>query len=232
VDGDSEPVMLSALQHYLFCPRQCALIHVEGVWAENYLTASGRQLHGRVDGGLRETRRDIHVATSLRLFSHRLGLTGVADVVEFRRTDAAGDMCGVRSAVPLPGRDGLWRLFPVEYKRGRPKPHRADEVQLCAQALCLEEMLGVEIPEGALFYGATRRRMGVAFDLELRQVTEQTISAVRGLLEKGETPPPVYADGCAACSLHAVCRPDRMLAEINTHTWINRMIGEELEKFR
>lgn len=222
--------MLSALQHYLFCPRQCALIHVEGVWAENYLTASGRQLHERVDGGLRETRRDIHVATSLRLFSHRLGLTGVADAVEFRRVDALVDAHGVRLAAPLPGRDGLWRPFPVEYKRGKPKPHRADEVQLCAQTLCLEEMLGVAIPEGALFYGVTRRRLGVAFDLELRQVTEQTVAAVRGLLEKGETPSPVYTDGCPVCSLLAECCPDRVSAEMNIRAWIDRQICEELAR--
>jgi len=153
-------------------------------------------------------------------------------VVEFRRTDAACDMCGVRSAVPLPGRDGVWRPFPVEYKRGKPKPHRADEVQLCAQALCLEEMMGVVIPEGALFYGEMRRRQCVAFDLDLRQVTEQTVAAVRGVLEKGETPPPVCTDGCTACSLRPACCPDRMSTEINAHAWIDHMISEELEDIR
>jgi len=223
------PLMLSALQHYLFCPRQCALIHIEGAWAENYLTASGRQLHERVDGGVRETRRDVHVATSLRLFSHRLGLTGVADVVEFRRMDADADAGGTRVAVSLPGREGLWRPFPVEYKRGKPKPHRADEVQLCAQVLCLEEMLSVTIDAGALFYGETRRRQSVVFDLELRHLTEETIAAVRRLIEKGVTPPPILTEGCAACSLVDVCRPERMSAGSETRNWIDRRLREEFE---
>ena len=138
---NESPVMLSALQHYLFCPRQCALIHVEGVWSENYLTAAGRQLHERVDRKRAETRKDVHLATALRLVSNRLGLIGVADMVEFHRQESQLNANGICVAARLPGRTGFWRPFPVEYKHGSTKAHRADEVQLCAQALCLEEML-------------------------------------------------------------------------------------------
>jgi len=227
--ADEEMVLISALQHYLFCPRQCALIHIEGAWSENYLTASGRVLHERVDGGVRETRREVHVATSLRLFSRRLGLMGVADVVEFHRVDAPTDARGVRVAAPLKGREGVWRPFPVEYKRGKPKPHRADEVQLCAQALCLEEMLGVTIGEGALYYGMTRRRQGVAFDEGLRNMTEETAASVHRLLGEGKTPLPVYAEGCSACSLFDYCQPERMSPGEGARAWLDGWVAGELE---
>jgi CRISPR-associated exonuclease Cas4 len=136
VEDDLLPI--SALQHLLFCERQCALIHVEQVWAENRLTVEGRHLHERVDGGEHETRGGLRTARALPIRSLRLGLAGRADVVEFHASEGAA---------------GPPRVVPVEYKRGRPKSHRADEVQLCAQALCLEEMLGVHVAAGALFYG-------------------------------------------------------------------------------
>ena len=220
--ADDELIPMSALQHYLFCPRQCALIHVEGAWSENYLTAAGRQLHDRVDQIGGETRRDVHLATALRLISVRLGIMGVADMVEFHLV-ANEFEDGVRVAAKLPGRRGLWRPFPVEYKRGRPKPHRADEVQLCAQALCLEEMLGVSIPAGALFYGATRKREPVAFDATLRALTEKTVVAVRRMLAEDALPPPVVTKGCAACSLREACQPER--ARVSAAEWIRRSVG-------
>jgi len=136
-------IPLSALQHYLFCPRQCALIHVEQIWAEDGATAAGRLLHERVDAGGAETRPGVRTERGVALRSWALGVAGRADVVEY---------------VGKPPRP-----MPVEYKRGKPKAHRADEIQLCAQAICLEEMFGVVIPEGALFYGQTRRRQRVAF---------------------------------------------------------------------
>lgn len=197
--------MISALQHCLFCRRQCALIHSEGVWQENFLTASGRTMHERVDMVVAETRRDVHIATSLRLVSHRLGVMGVADMVEFHRVESAENAEGVAIAAHLPRQNGWWRPYPVEYKRGRPKAHRADEVQLCAQAICLEEMLEVAIGEGALFYGEPRRRTVVAFDDELRALTAAVACDVRELLHSGETPPPVRTDGCEACSLNGYC---------------------------
>ena len=221
--GES-PVMLSALQHYLFCPRQCALIHVEGVWSENYLTAAGRQLHGRVDRKGCETRKDVHLATALRLVSNRLGLTGVSDMVEFHRQDAPCDVSGRRLAVRLPGRTGFWRPFPIEYKRGAPKTHRADEVQLCAQALCLEEMLCVSIASGALFYGETRRRVDVLLDDELRELTEDIVAKVHALIRIGETPPPVLTKGCRSCSLYEQCRPEDVGGRDSVRRWIRNQL--------
>ena len=225
--ADDELIMLSALQHYLFCPRQCALIHIDGTWSENYLTASGRQLHERVDRIGGETRRNVHLATALRLISTRLGVMGVADMVEFHL--ASGEFeGGVRVAAPLAGRQGCWKPFPVEYKRGRPKPNRADEVQLCAQALCLEEMLGVSISEGALFYGETRKRTSVVFDGELRALTEETVAAVRKLLTDETLPPSVVSKGCMACSLYETCQPKTASAHPSAEGWIRRQLGEQI----
>ncbi len=220
------PVMLSALQHYLFCPRQCALIHVEGLWSENYLTASGRAMHARVDKKGHETRRDIHLATSLRLVSNRLGVMGVADMVEFHKSDLPKDAEERNVGVALSGRSGFWKPFPIEYKRGAPKAYRADEVQLCAQALCLEEMLGVYISNGALFYGETRRRMEVKFDEDLRNLTESVIERVHKLVQTGETPPPVYTKGCKACSLYNMCRPADISERDSARRWINNQIAD------
>ena len=181
-----ESLPLSALQHWLFCPRQCALIHVERLWEENRLTAEGRILHERADEGIPESREGMRVLRSVHVASDRLGLHGVADVVEMRG--------------PVP--------FPVEYKRGRPKAHRADEVQLCAQAICLEEMTGAVVPEGALFYGARRRRLGGASGCEWGSMSLEAAREACAAMTTGTLPPPVYDPGrCESCSLHALCRP-------------------------
>lgn len=180
---------LSALQHLLFCERQCALIHIERLWAENRLTVEGHHLHERADAGRGETRGDLRVARALPLRSLRLGLTGKADVVEFH------------------GQLGAERVVPVEYKRGRPKENRSDEVQLCAQALCLEEMLGVVVPAGALFYGTTRRRTEVPFDAELRATTEEAAARLHALVSSGTTPRAVREPKCESCSLLELCLP-------------------------
>ena len=228
---DGEYVMMSALQHYLFCPRQCALIHVENVWRENFLTSAGRVLHERVDSGVKETRRDIHLATSLRLVSRRLGVTGVADIVEFYRVAEHVDLVidgAERTAARLPNREGWWRPFPVEYKRGRPKAHRADEVQLCAQAVCLEEMLSVTIEKGALFYGETRRRKEVVFDDGLRELTIKTAAAVRDMIVAGVTPSPSYTDCCEACSLIEICRPRETSGNVSARRWLDKTLNEVL----
>lgn len=207
--ADDELVMMSALQHYCFCPRRCALIHVEEVWRDNYLTASGRQLHERVDRRGSESRGDVKTLTALRLVSRRLGVTGIADMVELHRID------------------GIWRAYPVEYKHGRPKGNRADEVQLCAQAMALEEMRNEEIMEGALFYGAVRRRTVVRFDDGLRQLTAAAAKAVRDLIGRGETPPAVYSSVCDACSLYEVCRPKEFNGRISVKDWMQRKMEEE-----
>lgn len=220
--------MISALQHYMFCKRQCALIHLEGVWAENWLTATGRVMHERVDARCSESRRDVRQATALRLFSRRLGVAGIADMVEFHRADSEFDAEGRKVAVRLPGASGFWQPFPVEYKRGKPKEHRSDEVQLCAQAFCLEEMLDVEIPAGALFYGATRRRTDVVFDPELRRLTQEVADGVRALLDSGKTPPPEFGKRCAACSLVEECQPQTLSSRRSARAWLDRAIEEAM----
>ena len=225
-DADEDLVMLSALQHYLFCRRQCALIHLERSWTENKLTASGRVMHERVDERTGETRRTLRQATAVRLVSRRLGVFGVADMVEFHASDRERDETGRRVAAPLPGLAGFWRPFPVEYKRGRPKSHRADEVQLCAQALCLEEMLGVEIPAGALFYGEPRRRTDVSFDAGLRGLTEETARGVRALIDSGETPEPTFGKWCSSCSLVEECRPKLVSSRRSARAWLERQMEE------
>lgn len=156
-------IPLSALQHYAFCPRQCALIHNEQVWAENFLTAQGRALHERVDSGEPETRKGVRFERSVHVSAEKLGVHGVLDMVE--RDTKTG------------------YLKPVEYKRGKPKPEPFDEIQLCAQALCLEEMTGQTIAEGALWYGQTRHRVPVVFSDSLRAQTLAVISQVRELLD-------------------------------------------------
>jgi len=187
------PIPISALQHAVYCLRQAALIHIERVWAENRFTAEGRVLHDVAHEAGTRMSRGVRRVTALPLANLRLNIAGVADVVEF---NAAPD-----GEIP----------FPIEYKRGKPKLHRADEVQLCAQALCLEEMTGRPVPEGALFYGETKRRVVVPFDVELRKLTEDTSLAFGALLAEGRTPPPVWkASRCRACSLIELCRPKAM----------------------
>lgn len=201
--SDDDLLPLSGLQHLAFCQRQWALIHLEGQWAENRLTAEGRVLHERVEEGGRESRGDMLITRAVPLRSGRLGLSGKADVVEWHRT-GEGE-CG---AVALPSKAGRWRPFPVEYKRGRPKPGHMDEVQLCAQALCLEEMLGVRIPAGALYYGQPRRRVDVAFDEPLRAETETLATRMHALFAAGQTPIARYEPKCKGCSLRERCLPE------------------------
>jgi CRISPR-associated exonuclease Cas4 len=184
-------IPLSALQHQLFCPRQCALIHVEGLWAEDGATAEGRLLHERVDEGRPERRPGVRIVRGLAIRSLALGIVGKADVVEFVGKDNS-------------------RPFPVEYKRGKPKAHRADEVQLCAQAICLEEIFDGEVPEGALFYGMPRRRHLVVFTEELRALTADTAAAAKRMILAHRTPPPIRAPHCRRCSLETLCQPARL----------------------
>jgi CRISPR-associated exonuclease Cas4 len=203
---EDDLIMISALQHYVFCPRQCALIHIEQVWSESGLTAEGRIMHEKVHDEGNESRGAVRIARGLPLRSLRLGLVGVADVVEFRKVGK-----------------GAWQPFPVEYKRGKPKLDHCDAVQLCAQAMCLEEMLSVAVPEGALFYGRTRRRADVVFDESLRRETEQTAENARSLIAAGVTPPPVYAKRCESCSLIGDCMPRKMAKKPSVKRYLARM---------
>ena len=212
--GSQEPMFteddllpLSGLQHLLFCERQWALIHIEQQWAENRLTQEGRVLHERVHESATEARPDLIVARGLRIHCLRLGLSGEADVVEFRRAGSPTPDSGTATAVQLAGRSGLWNPFPVEYKRGRPKSDAWDEVQLCAQALSLEEMFSVSIPSGALFYGTNRRRTAVDFTPQLRSRTEALARRMHALYAARQTPPAEYAKKCESCSLLEVCLP-------------------------
>lgn len=207
-----DPILISALQHHAFCPRQCALIHIERVWEENTLTAEGRVLHDRAHAGGGETRPGIRIARSLPLQSVRHGLQGVADIVEFHRIPNAP-----------PGTPP--RPFPVEYKRGQPKPNNIDAVQLCAQALCLEEMLGLAIPAGALFYGETRRREDIAFTPELRAETLARAETVRSMIASGRTPPPDYGKHCRSCSLIDHCRPRATSRQTSATAYLTKLIA-------
>jgi CRISPR-associated exonuclease Cas4 len=192
-------ISLSALQHWVYCPRQCGLIHLEQAWAENRLTAEGRLLHDRVHESETENRPGVRIVRGLRLVSYALGLVGQADVVEFYRGD---------KGIVLPEADGLWQPFPIEYKRGKPKRDDSDSLQLCAQALCLEEMLQTEIPAGAFFYGKPRRRTDVTFDTRLRDLTRQTAAALHELFESRRTPRERYTKKCDKCSLYLQCMPE------------------------
>ncbi|GAB3380533.1 CRISPR-associated protein Cas4 [Azotobacter armeniacus] len=206
---EDDLIPLSALQHYIYCPRQCALIHVERLWAENRHTAEGRLLHERADQPQTEQRHGVRTATAMPLVSQGLGIAGVADVVEFHE--------GERGE----------RILPVEYKRGRPKKHRADEVQLCAQGLCLEKMLGRPVSEGALFYGKTRRRKSVPFDQALRTLTLETIEATRALIDSRRTPTAEYqAARCDACSLIELCQPRLLSRKGSVNAWLARQLKE------
>ena len=211
--AEQDLVPLSALQHLLFCERQCALIHLEDAWAENRLTAEGRLLHERVHEVSDESRGDLRVVRGLRLHSLALGLHGVADVVEFHRVDNGG--------VALPETEGRWRPVPVEYKRGRPKPDDTDRVQLCAQAICLEGMLEVDIPEGSIFYGQPRRREQVMFDVDLRQLARATSERLHRLMNDEATPSARYDKRCRSCSLEDVCLPKSLHSQQSVSRYID-----------
>lgn len=206
---DADLIPISALQHFLYCPRQCALIHLERQWAESRHTAEGRLLHGRTDQPKAERRKGVRTVTAMPLVHLELGITGIADVVEFHRVDG-GELA-----------------FPVEYKRGRPKAHRADEVQLCAQGLCLEAMLGKPVTAGALFYGKTRRRTDVTFDDVLRGLTRRAIEDTRAMVLSGSTPAAVYnSQRCDSCSLIDLCQPRLLSRGRSVDLWLSKQLED------
>lgn len=221
---------LSHLQHLAFCERQWGLIHLERLWAENPLTVEGNRLHERTHSPETETRQNLRIARGLRLHSMRLGLTGKADVVEFHRLTPEEESRAVSDRKPrgvrLSKKSGLWRPVPVEYKRGRPKRDRCDEVQLCAQALCLEEMLGVEVPAGVLFYGMPRRRYDVPLERALRKETEDLAGIMHELFRAGKTPPAVYGKKCRSCSLEPFCLPRIAGAQQSAEKYLSQAIRE------
>lgn len=202
---DKRLISLSALQHYAFCPRQCALIHNEQAWAENFLTAQGKVLHERVDSSEPEVRKGIRFERTVHVAAEKLGISGILDLVE--RDLKTGE------------------LKPVEYKRGKPKLEPIDEIQLCAQALCLEEMTGQTINEGALWYMQTRHRLPIIFSTKLRTKTLATIAEVRSLLNSGTTPLPKYSKRCKACSLIDLCQP-QLLERDRSKGYVVGVFGE------
>jgi CRISPR-associated exonuclease Cas4 len=199
---------LSALQHLLFCPRQTALIHLEQAWAENRFTSDGRVLHKKAHEGPDESRPGVRITRSLPVASRALGLAGQCDIVEFHANNT---------------------ITPIEYKRGKPKNHRADEVQLCAQALCLEEMLGVEIAEGFLFYGQCKRRTPVPFDPELRRLAADTTAELHRLIDSRQTPPAEYEPRkCDNCSLLDHCQPKALRFKRGARAWFASRLGSQI----
>lgn len=198
--SEDDLIPVSALADFTFCERRAALHFIENVWEDNVFTAEGTILHNRVDdASASEVRGSVRIARSVWLRSLTLGLVGKADVVEFHKTETGG--------IKLEGISGLWLPFPVEYKRGHLRHERSFEIQLCAQAICLEEMLGGNIPSGAIFYGQTRRRMDIVFDSKLRLETEEAARKVHELITSSITPKPEYAKKCKQCSLLNLCLP-------------------------
>ena len=188
-------LQLSGLQHFAFCRRQWALIHIENQWAENFRTIDGAIVHQNAhDAGFEESRSDRYITRGVSVYSSQLGVSGQCDVVEYHRGS---------TGIPLRGKEGLWQPYPVEYKRGSPREDTGDALQLCGQAMCLETMLCCEIPEGALFYGEIRRRAVVPFTGEL-------LAQMHDLYRRGYTPKVKPSRSCGACSLKELCLPKLM----------------------
>ena len=195
-------LQLSGLQHFKFCRRRWALIHIENQWAENYRTIDGSILHQNAhDTQFQESRGDRLITRGVSIYSGELGVSGQCDVLEYHRGSAG---------IPLPGRDGLWQPYPVEYKRGKPREDTGDALQLCGQAMCLEAMLCCDIPEGALYYGEIRRRERIVFTPELRAQVRQMFAQMHDLYHRGYTPKVKPTKSCTACSLKELCMPKLM----------------------
>jgi len=195
---------ISALAHLLFCERRAVLVHLEEIWEDNPFTAEGRHIHEKAHGTGTAVEGKIRVARGLWLRSLYLGLIGKADVTEFHPCSEAEN---APPGVPLPGVEGLWRPFPVEYKRGRRRHERGYEIQLCAQAMCMEEMLSVSIPQGALYYAATHRRLEIDFDETLRKETKTAAARLHELMNKTTTPLAQFGKKCESCSMLNLCLP-------------------------
>ena len=211
-----ELLPLSGIQHFVFCRRQWALIHIERQWQENALTVEGKLLHKRADDPFfSETRKGVITARSVPIASYRLGLAGVCDVVEFTASP---------DGVQLPGRDGLYSPAPVEYKRGHEKRDPCDEAQLCAQAICLEEMLSTAIPFGYLYYGETRHRVEVELTAELREFVCEMSDEMHAYFQRGYTPRVKPSKACRSCSLADICLPELQENVIPASKYIRQQI--------
>ncbi len=215
-------LMISGLQHFAFCRRQWALIHIEQQWRDNGYTAEGQIFHERAhNGDAVESRGDTIIMRGLRVQSNKLGLTGICDVVEFRRRP---------EGIMLSGREGCFEVYPIEYKKGAPKQYEggnADSLQLCAEAICLEEMLSCTIQEGSLFYGETRRRERICFSEELRGTVIRMSQEMHNYWDRGYTPDARAHRGCQGCSMKEICLPKKK--RLSVAEYINRKRQEEAE---
>lgn len=208
-------LLLSGIQHFVFCRRQWALIHIEQQWEENYRTTAGELMHKKAhDEGAFEKRGDLLIVRGLRISSHELGLSGQCDVVEFHKNDDGIDLFDY---------DGKWNPVPIEYKHGTIKEDKSDEAQLCAQAICLEEMFQTDIPEGYLYYGQNRRRHHVEFTEALRKEVQELCREMHVLFQKGHTPNVKYSKQCKSCSLENLCLP-KLKRVIGVRTYIEQNI--------
>lgn len=211
-------LQLSGLQHFAFCRRQWALIHIENQWAENYRTIDGAIMHQNAhDTEFRESRGDRVITRGVSVYSSRLGVSGQCDVLEYHRGN---------TGIPLPGKEGLWQPYPVEYKRGSPREDTGDALQLCGQAMCLEEMLCCDIPEGALYYGEIRRRERVAFTEELRSQVRGLLEEMHQLYRRGYTPKVKPTKSCNACSLKELCLP-RLMKNRSVSAYLKAAMEED-----
>lgn len=218
MESDADFLMLSGLRHFCFCRRRWALVHIEQQWQDNALTFSGNLIHERVhDENFTESRGSVLLSRGMPVRSRQLRITGECDLVELRRAE---------NGVAIHGRSGTWRVYPVEYKHGQPDERGADEVQLCAQALCLEEMLVADIPEGAIYYGKLRSRVPVAFTAELRRQTAEAIAEMHRLFARGYTPKAKWTKACKSCSLVDVCQP-LLTKRASASTYVRQMLEED-----
>jgi CRISPR-associated exonuclease Cas4 len=220
--SEEELLMLSGIQHIAFCERQWALIHIEQQWSENVLTVEGHHMHEKADDPFEnESRGNTSTLRSLAVVSRKLGLYGIADVVELIRV--ADDHPG---RISIAGKTGKWMLYPVEYKRGKPKPDECDEVQLCAQAMCLEEMYGTALEKGSLFYGETKHRQEVNFTNNLKRLVADYTKRMHELFIGGVTPPPVYQPHCKSCSLKDICLPKALGNMLSVTDYLDQVLKE------
>lgn len=225
--NEDDLVPISALQHLIFCPRQCALIHLERLWADNQWTAEGRILHKKAESGKSTTRNGIRITRDLPLHSLEYGLIGKADIIEWHppaglqkaNSGTLKDLIHEHRSQSLTG----WTVLPIEYKRGQPKQNDSDRVQLCAQVLCLEEMLGISIGRGLLFYGKKQHRYEVILDDSLRNTTIDTIQQMHDLMTSGSTPPAEYGPKCQSCSLFELCLP-QTFQNNSASQWLNQQV--------
>lgn len=214
---EEDYLLLSGVQHFAFCRRQWALIHVEQVWQENVRTVEGKFLHEKAhDVFIKEKRGDLIISRGMPVYSKFLGITGSCDVVEFRK-DSMG--------VPLQGLEGLWLPAPVEYKRGRPKEGEEDVLQLTAQAICLEDMLLCEVTEGFLFYGETNHRVKIELDAELRARVREICLEMHQLFDRRYTPKVKTGKHCRACSIADLCFPV-LCGKLSASQYIERTLKE------